>query len=120
MILDATSGNTGIAYTMIGRPMAIAPRSASQEASEERKGPSKPFGAKLVPPPGAGSDGAILHAGDLPLRIHPVTTIGSVTDNPATGMAHFETTGPGSSARASRRADALSVAALGTAAPSPA
>ncbi|MGB6431872.1 MAG: pyridoxal-phosphate dependent enzyme, partial [Candidatus Acidiferrales bacterium] len=60
-ILDATSGNTGIAYAMIAAARGYRVKLCLPEsASPERKRILKAFGAELVITPGGeGSDGAI-------------------------------------------------------------
>src|SRR2546425_10408233 len=61
VILDATSGNTGIAYAWIGAARGYKVRLAlPQNASEERKRILRSYGAELVlTSPLEGSDGAI-------------------------------------------------------------
>ena len=66
-LLDATSGNTGIAYAMIGAaqgfPVTLCMPS---NASVERKRMLKSYGANIVyTDPGEGSDGAIRKAREL-------------------------------------------------------
>ncbi len=66
-ILDATSGNTGIAYAMIAAALGYRVKLClPSSASEERKRILKAFGAELVFTPGdEGSDGAILRAREI-------------------------------------------------------
>lgn len=66
-ILDATSGNTGIAYAMIASALGYRVKLClPTSASEERKKILKAFGAELVFTPGdEGSDGAILRAREI-------------------------------------------------------
>ena len=61
IILDSTSGNTGIAYAMIGANRGYRVRLVLPgNASEERKRILKAYGAEMVfSDPGEGSDGAI-------------------------------------------------------------
>src|ERR1700682_3865945 len=61
IILDATSGNTGIAYAMIGAARGYKVRLClPKNASSERKQMLKAYGADIVlTDPGEGSDGAI-------------------------------------------------------------
>jgi len=94
-ILDATSGNTGIAYAMIGAALGYPVTLCLPEsASPERKHILQAYGAELIFTPAAeGSDGAIhrvqaLYAAD-PDRYFYVDQYG----NPANWRAHFETTG---------------------------
>src|SRR5215213_3583582 len=62
MILDATSGNTGIAYAMIGAARGYRVRLCVPEnVTPERKRILKAFGAEVIfTDPMQGSDGAIL------------------------------------------------------------
>jgi S-sulfo-L-cysteine synthase (O-acetyl-L-serine-dependent) len=64
IILDATSGNTGIAYAMIGAARGYRVRLCVPEnVTPERKRILKAFGAEIVfTDPMEGSDGAILRA----------------------------------------------------------
>ena len=66
-ILDATSGNTGIAYAMIAAALGYRVKLClPTSASEERKKILAAFGAELVFTPGdEGSDGAILRAREI-------------------------------------------------------
>ncbi|MDQ3928528.1 MAG: pyridoxal-phosphate dependent enzyme, partial [Chloroflexota bacterium] len=63
-ILDATSGNTGIAYAMIGAALGYRVEICLPEsASPERKRLLKLYGARIIDtPPADGTDGAILEA----------------------------------------------------------
>jgi cysteine synthase B len=96
IILDATSGNTGIAYAMIGaargyRVMLCLPSSAS----EERKKILRAYGVELVfTDPGDGSDGAIrkvreLYAANPARYFYP-----DQYSNPENWKAHYRTTAP--------------------------
>lgn len=93
-ILDATSGNTGIAYAWIGAARGYKVRLAlPQNASEERKRILRSYGAELVlTNPLEGSDGAIrearrLYSEDPDLYFYP-----DQYSNPANWKAHYETT----------------------------
>lgn len=96
IILDATSGNTGIAYAWIGAARGYGVKLALPEnASPERKRILKTYGAELVlTSPLEGSDGAIrearrLYAEDPDLYFYP-----DQYNNPANWQAHYETTAP--------------------------
>jgi S-sulfo-L-cysteine synthase (O-acetyl-L-serine-dependent) len=96
IILDSTSGNTGIAYAMIGANRGYRVRLVLPgNASEERKRILKAYGADMVfSDPGEGSDGAIrmvrkIYEADPDLYFYP-----DQYNNPANWKAHFETTGP--------------------------
>jgi S-sulfo-L-cysteine synthase (O-acetyl-L-serine-dependent) len=66
-IIEATSGNTGIALSMIGAVKGYKVEIIMSEAvSDERKNMIRAFGAKLTTTPGsAGTDGAIIMAKKL-------------------------------------------------------
>jgi cysteine synthase B len=94
-ILDATSGNTGIAYAMIGATLGFPVTLCLPEnASTERKQILRAYGAEiLLTPADEGSDGAIrlakkLHAADPTRYFYP-----DQYSNPANWRAHYETTG---------------------------
>ena len=94
-ILDATSGNTGIAYAMIGASLGYKVRLCLPEnASSERKAILNAFGADLIlTDPGAGSDGSILkcrevYESDPDRYFYP-----DQYNNPANWKAHFDSTG---------------------------
>jgi cysteine synthase B len=96
VILDATSGNTGIAYAMIAANRGYKVKLVlPSNASHERKRILKAYGAEVVySDPGEGSDGAIrlcreIYMADPDLYFYP-----DQYNNPANWKAHFETTGP--------------------------
>jgi S-sulfo-L-cysteine synthase (O-acetyl-L-serine-dependent) len=96
IILDSTSGNTGIAYAMIGAYRGYRVRLVLPgNASEERKRILKAYGAEMVfSDPGDGSDGAIrvvrkIYEADPDLYFYP-----DQYNNPANWKAHFEHTAP--------------------------
>ena len=95
-ILDATSGNTGIAYAMIaarhGYPCKLL---MPANASTERKKLLKAYGAEVVlTDPAEGSDGAFYAAQRL-YREHPdLYFYPDQYGNPENPRAHYETTGP--------------------------
>jgi S-sulfo-L-cysteine synthase (O-acetyl-L-serine-dependent) len=93
-ILDATSGNTGIAYAMLGAVLGYAVKLClPSSASEERKRILHAYGAELVITPGdEGSDGAIrrvreLYAGGPEKYFYP-----DQYSNPANWQVHYRTT----------------------------
>jgi len=96
IILDATSGNTGIAYAMIAAAKGYRAKICIPDnASPERKRTLLAYGAELeLTDPGAGSDGAIvrcreIYRSDPSLYFYP-----DQYNNPANWQAHFNTTGP--------------------------
>ncbi len=96
VILDATSGNTGIAYAMIGanRGYEVA-LCLPANASQERKHILRAYGAKLIlTDPDLQTDGAIqkareLYGNDPELYFYP-----DQYNNAANWQAHYQTTGP--------------------------
>ncbi|MFS8909685.1 cysteine synthase family protein [Synechococcus sp. H60.3] len=95
IILDATSGNTGIAYAWIGAALGYKVKLAlPANASPERKKILAAYGVDLVlTDPALGSDGAIekaraLYAENPDLYFYP-----DQYSNPANWQAHYETTG---------------------------
>ncbi len=95
VILDATSGNTGIAYAMVAAARGYKVKLClPMNASPERKKILKAYGAELVlTDAGQGSDGAILecrkiYAADPDRYYYP-----DQYNNPANWQAHFESTG---------------------------
>ena len=96
VILDATSGNTGIAYAMVGAARGYTVRLCVPEnASQERKLILKALGADLVlTSPLEGSDGAIrearrIYAADPDRYFYP-----DQYSNDANWRAHYDTTAP--------------------------
>jgi cysteine synthase B len=96
VILDSTSGNTGIAYAMIGANRGYKVKLVLPgNASPERKRILKAYGAEMIfSDPNEGSDGAIrmvrqIYMADPDLYFYP-----DQYNNPANWKAHFEHTGP--------------------------
>jgi cysteine synthase B len=96
VILDATSGNTGIAYAMIGANLGYKVKLVLPgNASPERKRILKAYGAEAVfSDPAEGSDGAIRLCRELYLADPDRYFYPDQYNNPANWKAHFETTGP--------------------------
>ncbi len=94
IILDATSGNTGIAYAWIGAARGYKVRLAlPQNASEERKRILRSYGAELVlTSPLEGSDGAIREARRLYAENPDLYFYPDQYNNPANWQAHYHTT----------------------------
>ena len=96
VILDATSGNTGIAYAMIAANRGYKVKLVlPANASSERQRILKAYGAEMTFSDAAdGSDGAIrlcrqVYMADPDLYFYP-----DQYNNPANWKAHFEHTGP--------------------------
>jgi cysteine synthase B len=96
IILDATSGNTGIAYAMIGAARGYKVRLClPKNASSERKQMLKAYGADIVlTDPGEGSDGAIRKCREIYEANPDIYFYPDQYNNPANWKSHFETTGP--------------------------
>ncbi len=95
-ILDATSGNTGIAYAMIGSVCGYeVTLCLPMNANEERKRLLRAFGANLVlTDPRLSSDGAILKARELYQQDPAKYFYPDQYNNPANWKAHYQSTGP--------------------------
>ena len=95
-LLDATSGNTGIAYAMIGAAKGIpVTLCLPDSASPERKKILRAYGAELrITDPMAGSDGAILEARRLVAEEPERWAYLDQYSNPENWRAHYRTTGP--------------------------
>ncbi|HET9209218.1 MAG TPA: cysteine synthase family protein [Thermoanaerobaculia bacterium] len=95
-LLDATSGNTGIAYAMIGAAMGVPVTLCLPEsASPERKKILRAYGAELrITDPMSGSDGAILEARRLAAGEPERWVYLDQYSNPENWRAHYRTTGP--------------------------
>ena len=95
-ILDATSGNTGIAYAMLGAAMGYRVRLClPSNASRERKHILTAYGAELVlTPADEGSDGAIRRARQIYAASPDEYFYPDQYSNPANWRAHYETTAP--------------------------
>src|SRR5215467_8071752 len=96
IILDATSGNTGIAYGWIGAARGYKVKLAlPQNATEERKRILGVYGVDLVLTSGLeGSDGAIREARRLYSENQQLYFYPDQYNNPANWQAHYETTAP--------------------------
>ena len=95
-ILDATSGNTGIAYAWIGAALGISVTLClPANASPERKRILAAYGVELVlTDPLEGSDGAIRKAQKLAAEDPDRYAYLDQYGNPENSRAHFQTTGP--------------------------
>jgi len=95
-ILDSTSGNTGIAYAMIGANRGYKVKLVLPgNASEERKRILKAYGAEMLfSDAGEGSDGAIRLCRQIYMEDPDRYFYPDQYNNSANWKAHFETTGP--------------------------
>ncbi len=94
MLLDATSGNTGIAYAMLGAaegfPVTLC---MPQNVSTERKKILTAYGANILyTDPGEGSDGAIRLARELAAKHPDLYFYADQYSNDANWQAHYQGT----------------------------
>ena len=95
VILDSTSGNTGVAYAMLGaafghRVTLVMPANVS----EERRQLCEAYGATIVfSDPQEGSDGAILRCREVHDANPDAYFVPDQYNNPANWQAHYDTTG---------------------------
>jgi len=115
ILLDATSGNTGIAYAMIGAYRGYKVKLClPKNASLERKHVLQAYGAEMVfSDPGEGSDGAIrlcreIYQADPDRYFYP-----DQYNNPANWKAHYDGTAVEILAQTDRRITHF-VACMGT------
>jgi len=96
ILLDATSGNTGIAFAMLGAsfgfPVLLV---VPSNVSPERKRILNAYGAKVEwTDPDQGSDGAIRRARQIAANEPETYCYMDQYSNPANWRAHYDTTGP--------------------------
>ncbi len=94
IILDATSGNTGIAYALLSAARGYQVRLClPANASLERKRILKAYGAELIlTDPAEGSDGAIRKARELYAQEPDTYFYPDQYNNPANWQAHYHGT----------------------------
>ena len=94
VILDSTSGNTGIAYAMIGAALGYPVKLAMPASvTKERKAILAAYGADVVlTDPAEGSDGAILVAREIYQEDQLTYFKPDQYNNPANWWAHRDTT----------------------------
>ena len=95
-LLDATSGNTGIAFAMLGAALGFNVCLAMPaNVSPERKRILRAFGAQIEwTDPDQGSDGAIRRARELAGNDPARFFYADQYSNDANWLAHYRTTGP--------------------------
>ncbi len=95
IILEPTSGNTGIALAMIGRRKGYRVALVMPDnVTQERRQMAALYGAEVIDSPGElGSNGAIALAKHLAAK-DPRFVMPYQYGNPANPRAHYETTGP--------------------------
>ncbi len=95
VILDSTSGNTGVAYAMLGAAFGYRVRLVMPaNVSPERRRLCEAYGAAIVlSDPQEGSDGAILRCRELRAEDPDAYFVPDQYNNPANWQAHHDTTG---------------------------
>jgi cysteine synthase B len=95
IILDSTSGNTGIAYAMVGAALGYRVRLVMPtNVSDERKTLIAAYGAEIVYSDAQeGSDGAILMARQVYAENPDLYFMPDQYNNPANWKAHYDGTG---------------------------
>ncbi len=95
VILEPTSGNTGIGLAMVGVTKGYhVLLTMSAAMSEERKGILRAMGAEIMETdPALGTDGAILEAKRILASDPDKYWMPYQFDNPANWLAHYQTTG---------------------------
>jgi cysteine synthase B len=93
-LLDSTSGNTGIAYAMLGSALGFpVTLCVPENVSPERKRILQAYGANLIfTDPAEGSDGAIKIAREYAQRDPDLYFYADQYSNDANWRAHYETT----------------------------
>ena len=115
VILDATSGNTGIAYAMIGAALGFeVTLCVPENVTSERKRILRAYGAELIfTNPLEGSDGAIRMAQQMNEQSPGRFFYADQYNNDFNWKAHYDTTGPEIIGQAGARLTHF-VAGLGT------
>ena len=101
VLLDATSGNTGIAYAMLGAAFGFPVELVIPEnASDERKLMLKAYGANVIlSDPYEGSNGAIRYARALFAERSEYYFYADQYSNPANPAAHYAPQAPRSGSK---------------------
>lgn len=96
IIMDSSSGNTAIAYAMIGAALGFEVELVTPEnINIERKKTLQAYGAKIIySSPFEGSDGAILEARKLAKEYPDKYFMPDQYNNISNPLAHFKSTGP--------------------------
>jgi cysteine synthase B len=96
VLIDSTSGNTGIAYAMIGAAKGYRIKLCMpSNVSQERKRILRAYGADIVyTDPMEGSDGAIRRVRAMAKEHPDLFYYANQYDNPANWRAHYLTTAP--------------------------
>jgi S-sulfo-L-cysteine synthase (O-acetyl-L-serine-dependent) len=96
ILIDSTSGNTGVAYSLFGAALGVKVRLVMpSNVSKARKDISRSFGTEIVfSDPLEGSDGAIRLARELVAKDPDVYFYPDQYANEGNPLAHYDGTGP--------------------------
>jgi cysteine synthase B len=96
ILIDSTSGNTGVAYSLIGAALGIKVRLVMpSNVSKARKDIARSFGTEVIySDPLEGSDGAIRHVRTLVAKEPDRYFYPDQYANPSNPLAHYHGTGP--------------------------
>lgn len=95
-LIDSTSGNTGVAYSLYGAALGIRVRLVMpSNVSKARKDITRSFGTEIVySDPMEGSDGAIRRAREIVAKDPDAYFYPDQYSNRSNWMAHYDGTGP--------------------------
>ena len=95
-LIDSTSGNTGVAYSMLGAALGVRVKLVMpSNVSKPRKDIARAFGTEIVfSDPLEGSDGAIRQAREMVAADPDAYFYPDQYSNPSNPLAHYEGTGP--------------------------
>jgi cysteine synthase B len=95
ILIDATSGNTGVAYSLVGAALGYRVRLVMpKNVTKARKDITEAFGTELLySDPMEGSDGAIRHVRELVAREPDKYFYPDQYSNPSNPLAHYLGTG---------------------------
>ena len=96
ILIDSTSGNTGVAYSLLGAALGIKVRLVMpSNVSKARKDIARSFGTEVIySDPLEGSDGAIRHVRTLVAKEPDRYFYPDQYANPSNPLAHYHGTGP--------------------------
>jgi cysteine synthase B len=95
ILIDSTSGNTGVAYSIFGAVLGIRVRLVlPSNVSKARKDIARSFGTEIIfSDPMKGSDGAIRHAREIVAKDPDTYFYPDQYSNPSNWRAHYDGTG---------------------------
>jgi cysteine synthase B len=96
ILIDSTSGNTGVAYSLFGAVFGVKVRLVMpSNVSKARKDIARSFGTEVIySDPLEGSDGAIRHVRDIVAKDPDRYFYPDQYANPSNPLAHYDGTGP--------------------------